>query len=175
MAAIMGLLHPFVNRAADENTLPPSYLSGLSTAGSAGRQGRRAKDKGCVAVGERPSRLPVPRSLIEARRSYRSARRQELAVCVQALLEYAHGLQLHTYPIADVGDADRALLGECVRLLEAALLVGASTSMIQEHVAALDEQSLYVEVCLEMAGAGSLARRARLTDAPSQIEGLRVR
>jgi hypothetical protein len=47
--------------------------------------------------------------------------------------------------------------------------------MIQEHVAALDEQSLYVEVCLEMAGAGSLARRARLTDAPSQIEGLRVR
>jgi hypothetical protein len=71
-----------------------------------------------------------------------------------ALLGYAHALQLHTCQPTDVDDTARASLGECVRLLEAAVLAGAPAPVIQEHVAALDEQSMYIEVCLETAGAG---------------------
>jgi hypothetical protein len=126
-------------------------------------------DTSKVAIGEVPSRFSVvpvhdglgneeranapslPRWLTEERHEYHSKKRAGAHATAEALLEYAYALHLHVDQTAEVGDDARASLGECVRLLEAALLYDAPLLVIQELVAALDEQATYIEVCLEVA------------------------
>jgi hypothetical protein len=127
------------------------------------------EDMSKVAIGELPRRFSIapvhyglgneeranapslPRWLTEVRHEYHSKKRAGAHALSEALLEYAYALHLHVDQTAEVGDDARRSLGECVRLLEAALLCNAPLPVIQELVAALDEQATYIEVCFEAA------------------------
>jgi hypothetical protein len=91
----------------------------------------------------------------------------------EALLAYAYVLEFHADHSADVSHDARDLLGACIRLLDAAVLWEAPVPMIEEYVASLDEQTMYIEVALRVRAsrmdARGFASRRRSRSTPCSL------
>jgi hypothetical protein len=91
----------------------------------------------------------------------------------EALLAYAYVLEFHADHGADVTLDARDLLGACIRLLDAAVLCEAPVPMIEEYVASLDEQTMYIEVALRVRASRmdvrGLAPRRRSRSTPCSL------
>ena len=92
-----------------------------------------------------------PRWLMETRSRYRRSRKagRTAFAIADAQLAYAYALQVHVHGVADVSDDARASLNECIRLLEEALQVPSPVSVVREQVESLDEEIMFIEVCLD--------------------------
>jgi hypothetical protein len=94
----------------------------------------------------------VRRRLKKARNRYRSAKRAGATAyaTAEALLAYTYVLEFHADQGADVGPDARDVLGACIRQLDAAVLWQAPAPVIEEYVACLDEQAMFIEVALQV-------------------------
>ena len=94
----------------------------------------------------------VRRRLKKARNRYRSAKRAGATAyaTAEALLAYTYVLEFHADQGPDVGPDARDVLGACIRQLDAAVLWQAPAPVIEEYVACLDEQAMFIEVALQV-------------------------
>jgi hypothetical protein len=118
----------------------------------------------------------VPRRLRRARHRYSSVKRAGATgyAAAQALLAYAYVLEFHADHSADASLDARDLLGACIRQLDAAVLWGeAPVPMLEEYVASLDEQTMYIEVALRVRAsrmdARGFASRRRSRSTPCSL------
>jgi hypothetical protein len=88
---------------------------------------------------------------METRSRYRRAKKAgHMAFAIaDAQLAYACALQVHVHGGVAVGDDARTALSECIRLLEEALRVPSPVSVVREQVDSLDEEIMFIEVCLD--------------------------
>ncbi|HEY2704966.1 MAG TPA: hypothetical protein VGL20_14870 [Candidatus Dormibacteraeota bacterium] len=120
-----------------------------------------------------------PDQLGRARDRYDAARSAGVTVpaAAEALIAYAYVLEFHADRSAAVGRDARDLLGACIGQLDAAVLLAAPPPVMEELVAALDEQTLYIEVALDLPVSrvdlrGAASRRgSRLTARPRRNAG----
>jgi hypothetical protein len=95
----------------------------------------------------------VRRRLRKARNRYGCVLRAGGPPCAaaEALLEYAYVLEFLADQSADVSLDARNMLAACIRQLDTAVLMGGPAPVMEEYVASLDEQTMYIEVALHAA------------------------
>jgi hypothetical protein len=106
---------------------------------------RAFQDPGTAGPHDVPSLL---RRLMKARNRYSSAKRAgaNAYAAAEALLAYAYVLEFHAGQSGNLSLDARDMLGACIQKLDAAVLLDAPASVIDQRVACLDEQTTRIEV-----------------------------